>query len=142
MNKASEAAVSVAAHKLAIRFTEDTNLPARLQRNSSKKPTAKASSKDSDISRRFQANVDSWILTVNNLIVELDYALAWRLINLNPVATPQELSSNTDFLALINHLQKQRNKKNFNAGEIGNLAMLSVAIQKKIVSEHGDNCLP
>lgn len=126
-------AVRLAAHQLAIYFTEDSNLPARHQRNASGKKTRSKTKQDSQIENRFQENLATWEMTLHNMLNHLEHSIAWRLINIQPNAEQVVLSANADFNAIIDYLIKRKQSNDREAAEIGNLAMLSVAIQKTIL---------
>ena len=56
---ATDSRVELAAHRLAVDFTEDNDLPPRLRKLSS--PTkSRRTKEDSEMERRFRANVKSW----------------------------------------------------------------------------------
>ena len=76
--------VVIAAHRLAVRFTEDSDLPARYRRRAD--PSVKISKvkEDSEIEKRFKANVESWSTVIKTMIAKLDEGQAWRFINLRP----------------------------------------------------------
>jgi hypothetical protein len=85
--------VELAAHRLAVEFTDDADLPQRYR----KFPSAGKSKKikeDSEVEKRFRANVNSWRLLIETMCVKILNEQAWRFIELSPeIAAEQGLTT-------------------------------------------------
>lgn len=68
--------IAKAAHKLALRFTQDTELPLRFRRqtDSSVKPRAVKENSENEV--RFRANVYSWACLIETMISKIDQVQA------------------------------------------------------------------
>jgi len=126
--------IAKAAHTLALRFTEDAELPARFRRqtNSSAKP--RKVKEDSDIELRFRSNVESWARLIDTMILKIDQAQAWRFIHLLPQidGAIAQLTQNKDFCDFVDYLILRRDIEQCDSDELGGLALLSVAFQREI----------
>jgi hypothetical protein len=67
-----DATVAVAAQRLAIRFTEDTNLPARYRKASSTASSRKLK-KDSEVELRFKADVKKWTQLIETMLAKISH---------------------------------------------------------------------
>lgn len=126
--------VATAAHKLALRFTEDAELPARFRRQTDSSVKPRRFKEDSDIEIRFRANVDSWARLIETMISKIDQAQAWRFIHLRPQidGAITKLTQNKDFCDFIDYLILRRDTELCESDELGGLALLSVAFQREI----------
>ena len=126
--------IAVAAHKLAVRFTEDADLPARSRRQTDSSGKPRKFKEDSDIEKRFRTNVDSWARLIETMINNIDQAQAWRFIHLLPQidGSITRLTENQDFCDFIDYLILRRDTERCESDELGGLALLSVALQREI----------
>jgi len=126
--------IATAAHKLAVRFTEDTDLPAHFQRQKDASVKPRKRKKDSDIEKRFRSNVDSWTRLIETMISKIDHAQAWRFVHLLPkIDLPiTRITQNKDFCDFIDYLILRRDTEKCETDELGRLALLSVAFQREI----------
>ncbi len=126
--------VEIAAHKLAIRFTEDTDLPARFRRQSDATVNSRKIKEDSDIEKRFRRNVDSWVRLIETMITKIDHAQVWRFVHMLPEsdAPITSVTQNKDFRDFIDYMILRRDTEKCDTDELGSLALLSVAIQREI----------
>lgn len=126
--------IASAAHKLAVRFTEDADLPARFRRQTDAAVKPRKIKEDSDIEKRFRSNVDSWARLIETMISKIDHAQAWRFVHLLPeIDVPiTRVTQNKDFCDFIDYLIVRRDTEKCESGELGGLALLSVAFQREI----------
>lgn len=126
--------IAAAAHKLAVRFTEDADLPARFRRQTDSSVKPRKVKEDSDIEIRFRANVVSWARLIETMISKIDQAQAWRFTHLLPQidSAITKLTQNKDFCDFIDYLILRRDTERCNSDELGGLALLSVAFQREI----------
>lgn len=126
--------IAAAAHKLALRFTEDADLPARFRRKTDSSVKPRKIKEDSDIEKRFRSNVDSWARLIETMIAKIDHAQAWRFVHLLPeIGSPiTTITQNKDFCDFIDYLILRRDTEKCEADELGGLALLSVAFQREI----------
>lgn len=130
--------IEIAAHRHAINFTEDLDLPTRYRKRPPDKTdepaTPRKQKKDSEIDRLFKANVASWRSAINTMLGKLDHLQAWRFIDLVPDVEPglSSLTDNKDFCAFVDYLVLRRDKEKCESDELGCLAALSVAFQREI----------
>jgi len=123
--------IEYAAHRLAISFADNSDIPARYKNKSDKQKKQKS---DSNIEKRFSEDVGYWKQLILNMLDRIDNEVAWRFINIVPNVQPDTVSVayNNDFINFIEYLVLRRDKENCNAEELGRLAMLSGAFQKEI----------
>lgn len=126
--------IAKAAHKLALRFTQDTELPLRFRRQTDSSIKPRAVKENSEIEVCFRANVDSWACLIETMITKIDQVQAWRFIQLLPQIEPgiTTLTENKDFCDFISYLVLRRDKELCDSDELGGLALLSVAFQREI----------
>jgi len=126
--------VELASHRLAVHFTEDNQLPARYRKRSDSARKTRKSKEDSEIEKRFRANVESWRVLIETMLAKLNPAQAWRFINLSPRIDEgtTKLTDNTDFCAFIDYMILRRDKPQCDADELGGLAALLGAFQREI----------
>ncbi|MDH3584815.1 MAG: hypothetical protein OER86_11440 [Phycisphaerae bacterium] len=126
--------VSVAAHRLTIQFSEDVDVPARYRKLSNPSQKVRKIKADTDIEKRFRANVESWERLIKTMLDKLDRRQAWRFINLSPDITEgtNRIAEQKDFCDFMDYLFVRREKEKCNADELGGLARLSVAFQREI----------
>ena len=131
---AADDRITLAAHKLALYFTEDTDLPARYRRLADPSRKVRKAKEDSEIEKRFKANVDSWRRLIDTMLAKIDETQAWRFINLSPQfdATIDRVTANKDFCDFVDYLILRRDKEQCDPDELGGLALLSVAFQREV----------
>jgi len=125
--------VILAAHRLAVAFTEEADLPVRFRKSSSSAQSRK-SKKDSEVEKRFGANVKSWTQLIETMLAKIGSQQAWRFVELSPEIDPtvRKLSDCKDFCDFMDYLILRRDREKCGAEELGGLALLSMAFQRKI----------
>lgn len=123
--------IDIAAYRLAISFSDDSDIPTRFKKKSEKLMKINP---ESDIEKRFQENVAHWKRLIITMLNKLDKSLAWRFINTLPKADTEFISvvDNKDFCDFMDYLILRRDKENCYADELGRLAMLSGAFQREL----------
>ena len=131
---ADEDKVTLTAHRLAVDFTEEDQLPARYRKGTDSSQKSRKVKEDSDIEKRFKANVAAWRALIETMLGKLDNDLAWRFLNLTPKAAGsiKSVTDNADFCAFVDYLILRRDKENCDSDELGGLAQLSVAFQREV----------
>lgn len=126
--------VTLTTYRLAVEFTEEEQLPARYRKRSDSKQRSQKVKEDSEIEKRFKANVAAWRVLVGTMLAKLDNDLAWRFLNLNPkvAGNIKSVTDSADFCAFIDYLILRRDKENCDSNELGGLAQLSVAFQHEV----------
>lgn len=126
--------IAEAARTLALRFTDDADLPARFRRQTNASAKPREVKRDSDLEKRFRNTVESWARLIETMIAKLDHAQAWRFVHLLPQTDVPitKIMQNNDFSAFIDYLTLRRDEENCDADELGGLALLSVALQKEV----------
>lgn len=126
--------VTLAAHMLAVRFTEDTDLPARYRNLSDRSRRIRKVKEDSEVEKRFKANVESWGRLIEIMLAKIDESRAWRFINLCPQldGTIEKVTENKDFRDFVDYMILRRDKEQCGPDELGGLALLSVAFQREV----------
>ena len=79
--------VKVAAHRLAVFFTEEENLPARYRRSFSPAKARKIN-EDAVLEKSFKANLKSWTELIDTMLSKINNRQAWRFIDLSPEISP------------------------------------------------------
>ena len=126
--------LTVAAHRLAVRFTEDTDLPARYRGLSDPSRKIQKVKEDSEVEKRFKANVESWRQLIETMLAKIDEGQAWRFVNLFPqfAGTIDKVTDNKDFCDFVDYMILRRDKEQCGPDELGGLALLSVAFQREV----------
>ena len=126
--------VIVASHRLAVQFTEDTQLPARYRRLSDTSRKASKVKEDSEVEKRFKANVESWRQLIEIMLDKINESQAWRFINLCPQVTGAigKVTDSKDFREFMDYMILRRDKEQCGPDELGGLALLSVAFQREV----------
>lgn len=126
--------IDFAAHKLAVHFTEETDLPARYRRLTDPSRKKAKVKEGSEIEKRFKANVESWGRLIHTMLVKIDESQAWRFINLSPQfdGTISRVTENKDFCDFVDYLILRRDQEQCGPDELGGLALLSVAFQQQV----------
>jgi hypothetical protein len=125
--------VVIAAHRLAVDFTEEANLPVRFRKLPSSAKSRKIK-EDSEVEKRFRANVMSWTRLIKTLLAKISNRLAWRFINLSPEVHPtvRTVTDCKDFCDFVDYLILRRDTEKCGADELGGLALLLTAFQREI----------
>ena len=123
-----------AAHHLTVQFTEDVLLPTRYRKTADFDQRKRKPKQDSEIEKRFRANVQTWRTLIETMLSKLDAAQAWRFINLAPQIDGDlaKVTDNADFCDFIDYLILRRDTENCGADELGGLAQLSTAFQREL----------
>jgi hypothetical protein len=126
--------IAIAAHRLELQFTDDSNLPARYRKRTGPVRAVRKASIESALEKRFKLNVDSWRRLIITLLSKVDEAQAWRFISLNPMISPpaRSLNDNRDFCDFLDYMIRRRDIERCEPDEIGGLAMISVGMQREI----------
>ena len=126
--------VTVASHRLAVRFAEETQLPARYRRLSDPSRKVSKVKEDSEVEKRFKANVESWRQLIETMLAKIDEGQAWRFINVCPTVanTITRVTDNSDFCEFKDYMIPRRDKEQSGPDELGGLSFLSVALQREI----------
>lgn len=134
--------IELAAHRLAVDFTEDANLPTRFRKTSSTKSKKikrnavgpKTPKKDSKVEQRFRTNVGLWRQLIETMIGKIGAEQTWRFVDLSPKvdSTVHILTDCRDFCDFMDYLMLRRDKEDCSDDELGSLTMLSVAFQREI----------
>jgi hypothetical protein len=136
---AEEDRVNLACHRLAVEFTEDDQLPARYRKRSDSTQKVRKAKEDSEVEKRFRANVQAWRTLIDTMLAKWDNDQAWRFINLCPQfdGPIKSVADNADFCAFIDYLILRRDKEDCDSDELGGLAQLSVAFQREVEKRIG-----
>ncbi|MBI1348449.1 hypothetical protein GC163_19420 [bacterium] len=126
--------VSKAAHRLAIDFTDDDDLPARYRRNFDPSRKVRKVKDDSETEKRFKRNVDLWVDLINTMLPKIDERLAWRFVELSPDSGQRidRITQHKDFDRLIDYMILRRDREECSHDELGRLALLSMAFQRQV----------
>jgi len=125
--------ILIVANQLALKFSEDSDVPARFKKNILKKDDKKANL-NSMIEHRFQQNIKDWARVIETMLSKLDSKKAWRFITLKPNVEddiPNAVYSK-DFSDFTEYFILRRDKENCDYKELGNLAMLHTEFQREI----------
>jgi hypothetical protein len=124
--------ILLAAHRLAVYFTEEDELPARYRKRKPARP--RKIKEDAVLEKRFRANVKSWTELIETMLSKIDNRQAWRFIDLAPEvpATARKLVDCKDFCDFVDYLILRRDKEEACPEEVGGLAWLLMPFQRKI----------
>ncbi len=125
--------IVITATKLAIQYSETSDIPTRLRERESEKEKSKINF-NTQVEKRFQENVDSWKITINNILNKVETKQAWRFINQTP-AQQSDLNSvvfHNDFIDFTKYFILRRDIENCDNNETGCLAFLHTAFQTEI----------
>lgn len=125
--------VVIAAHRLTVYFTEEATLPVRFRKSPSSAQPRKIN-EDSEVEKRFRANVMSWTQLIETMLAKISNRLAWRFVDLSPEIPPtvRKVTDCKDFYDFADYLILRRDTEQCGADELGGLAMLSTAFQREI----------
>ncbi len=124
----------VAAHMLAVHFSEGKDIPVRFRKGSEQTVQQRQIKADSKLEKRFQEDVRCWERILTTMLAKLDSALAWRFINCSPHVGDAigSVAHCKDFRDFLDYLILRRDKEVCDADELGGLVMLMGAFQRQI----------
>jgi hypothetical protein len=132
--------IETTAHQLAIRFTDDADLPARLRKasGSTDRPAAKM---DSEVQRRFDSDVKAWVQLIDHMMDAVAFPQACRFIRVAPEIDSRvsRVSQCKDFCDLVDYLARRRDKEECSAEELGRLSNLAAALQREVEGRLGSS---
>jgi hypothetical protein len=123
-----------AARRLAVRFTDEADLPVRFRKQSATVSKPRRVNESSVVEVRFRAQVEIWTNLIENMISKIDPSQAWRFIHVLPEIEEANtrLTENKDFCDFIDYMIRRRDMEGCDSNELGGLALLSVAFQREI----------
>lgn len=126
--------VALAARRLAIAFTEDAELPARYRKSATISGKARKVKEESEIEKRFKANVDAWRQLIETMLAKINESQAWRFVNLSPRVDnmTEKVTENKDFSDFADYLVLRRDRESCSPKELGGLAMLLTSFQRAV----------
>lgn len=84
----------------------------------------------------FLSQIDRFKVRIEQILKDLPKEIAERIVTLSPnIENRQSVTKNSDFIAIIDYLEEKRNRRNANDQEIGDLAMISYEIEKRIKND-------
>lgn len=125
--------VVLAAHQLAVDFTEDKDLPPRFRKGTDS-AKARRIDNDSDVERRFKDKVKLWKRLIEAMLGKVNSEQAWRFIGVSPKIDPtaRKVTDCKDFLDFVDYLILRRDKDDCNDDELGGLSQLLMAFQREV----------
>ena len=125
--------VVIAAHRLAVYFTEEAKLPVRFRKSPSSAQLRKIN-EDSEVEKRFRANVMSWTQLIETMLAKISNRLALKFIDLSPEMHPtvRKVADCKDFCDFVDYLILRRDTEKCGADKLGGLALLSTAFQREV----------
>ncbi len=125
--------VVIAAHRLAVNFTEEASLPLRFRKSPASAKSRKIK-EDSEVEKSFKANVVLWTQLIETMLAKISNPQAWRFIDLSPEIPPtvRNLTDCKDFCNFVGYLILRRDEEKCSADELGGLALLSTTFQREI----------
>lgn len=74
----------------------------------------------------------SWNTLIECMLERMEEDRAWRFLNLKPQVKPgmETVSQNEDFRSFIEYMALRRDQEGCDSNELGNLALLSIMIQR------------
>ena len=125
-----ELKIAHTAHKLALMFEIELDIPLRFRKSKSKKLP------DPDVERRWQKHLLDWQNTIISILDNVrDHDQAWRFILTNPRVDESSSNSVTecqDFLDFTDLFIKIRDIDKCDDIELGTLSILYTAFQRRI----------
>jgi hypothetical protein len=117
------------AEKLALAFSDESDIPSRFKKGKAKKETP-----NSLVEQRFQKNVTTWKQTIDTMFQKIDNEKVLKFILLKPDISPdlQNITHSQDFRDFQNYLALRRDVELCDDDELGTLSMLFTAFQRKI----------
>ncbi len=113
---------------LALRFTEEMEVPQRYLRVPKTKPNL-----NTKLEKQFQKNIGNWLKVIHNLRESLEEDLTLRILKTEPKIIEGEISAslNSDFDEFTIYFSNRRSL-DYDPEEIGRLAFLHTAFYRKI----------
>lgn len=126
--------IAEAAHKLALRFTENADLPTRYKKQSGSSSKSRKGKEDSEIEKRFKATVEIWSRVIETMLAKIENDQAWRFITLHPRLSNKisKITDSEEFCDFVDYMILRRDKEECLPDELGSLAALSVAFQREV----------
>jgi hypothetical protein len=130
----AEDKVALAAHRLEVNFTEDTDLPARYRKSSVPSSKIRKVNEDSVLEKQFKANVEAWRRLIETMLAKIGESQAWRFVNLCPQldGTIHKASESKDFCDFVDYLILRRDKEQCGPDELGSLVLLLAKFQREV----------
>jgi len=126
-------AVYDAARKLAIRFSDDSDVPARFRTGRVAQERRRKASLDTQIEDRFRDRIRIWTSIVLDINQRLDSGLGQRFINSAPTLDgARSVTACPDFQRLLDYLILRRDIEGCSGDELGYLSALFTAFQASI----------
>jgi hypothetical protein len=123
--------VAAAAEKFSVWSTEERDLPVRFRKRRSRRQSTV--NEESEVEKRFAANVESWRRTITTMIDKLGAEQAWKYIDLQPGdSAGSRLTDDADFQALIDYLILRRDVEGCEPDELGGISYISVWFQAEV----------
>lgn len=122
------------ARDLTILFQDESDIPDRFRKVSKNKTNR--IKKDAIIEDKFKEHISNWLQVIESILSNhKDEEQAWRFIKVSPNFGDVKInlvSQNNDFLDFYELLIERRDIRKCDDNELGKLAMLHSAFQKKI----------
>jgi hypothetical protein len=125
--------ILIAANQLALKFSEDSDIPTRFKKEKKKREDQK-SNLNTLVEKRFQENIEDWKQVVVTMLKKIENQQVWRFITLKP-NIEDDISNavySKDFSDFTEYLILRRDKENCDFKELGLLAMLHTEFQREI----------
>lgn len=125
--------IQIVVNQLALKFSEDSDIPSRFKKDKPKKEDRKTNL-NTMIENRFQENIKEWTRVVEIILAKVGNKQAWRFITLKPNIEDEIPNSaySKDFSDFTDYLILRRDKENCDYKELGNLTMLHTEFQREI----------
>lgn len=129
-----ENSIKTVAIKLAILFSDESNIPSRYKIKNKDSEKKQKYNHDSSIEIKFQKEIKEWEENIYTMLSKIDNDIAWRFLNIKPKSEDniRRVADCKDFSLINDYLVLRRDIENCSSNEIGRLAMLSVAFQREI----------
>jgi hypothetical protein len=129
----------ITANQLALKFSDESEIPSRLKKKDAEKKERQKSNLNSLTEQRFQKNVNSWLRIIETILSKVESKKAWRFISTTP-----EVESNirsaaycNDFIEFNDYFVLRRDIENCDDEEVGLISMLHTEFQKEIEKKIG-----
>lgn len=126
--------LSITATQLAIKFSDEMDIPSRFKKKQNNKKESNKTNLNSHTEQNFRERIQAWLAIIETLLSKVDNSMAWRYITIKPkmesgitsVTRCQDFSDFTDYFIL------RRDRENCSDIEVGLLAMLYTEFQREI----------
>lgn len=127
--------ITVVATQLAIRHSDDADVPARFRSKSAATDRAKPKASEA-VETRFLEQVKSWSDQIRLMLEHLDADQAWRFITTAPhvLTNYKSVVECQDFLDFNSYVSRRRDQDKCSDDELGLLALLLTELQGAIES--------